>query len=67
MPQVFWDASALAKRYYREIGTETVNAIFAEVVVDNMATTFLERVKKVGKRPPSPPQAAPLALRRRPP
>ena len=28
MPLLFWDASALAKRYYAEAGTETVNGIF---------------------------------------
>lgn len=29
MTTLFWDASALAKRYIREKGTETVNALFA--------------------------------------
>jgi predicted nucleic acid-binding protein len=35
----FWDASALVKRYTVEIGTETVNAMFADLPRHDMATT----------------------------
>lgn len=31
MPLLFWDASALAKRYVREVGTDTANALFSAV------------------------------------
>ena len=40
MPIILWDASALAKRYYPEIGTDSVDAIFAEVLPSNMVITF---------------------------
>ena len=39
MPLLFWDASALAKRYVREIGTDAINTIFAAVPATSMATT----------------------------
>jgi predicted nucleic acid-binding protein len=36
-----WDASALAKRYALEVGSEAVDALFAEVPAGQMVTTFL--------------------------
>jgi hypothetical protein len=39
MPQLFWDASALAKRYFAEIGSDTVDALFAAVPMEDMAAT----------------------------
>lgn len=41
MPQVFWDASALVKRYITETGSATVDAIFAQVTADHMTATLL--------------------------
>ncbi len=41
MPRPLWDASALAKRYAPEIGSETVEAIFSNVSPAGMVTTFL--------------------------
>lgn len=41
MPQILWDASALAKRYAPEIGSDTVDALFAEVPTAEMTLTFL--------------------------
>jgi hypothetical protein len=35
----FWDASALAKRYFPENGSKTVNGLFASVPQDRMTTT----------------------------
>lgn len=40
MPIVLWDASGLVKRYFREAGSETVDAIFQSPAVDQMATTI---------------------------
>lgn len=40
MPTVLWDASGLVKRYGRETGSETVDAIFQSSAVDQMATTI---------------------------
>lgn len=40
MPWLFWDASALAKRYAPEIGTGTVDALFVEVPPSQMVLTF---------------------------
>jgi len=39
MPLLFWDASALAKRYAPELGSDVVNALFAGVSPRDMATT----------------------------
>ncbi len=39
MAFLFWDASALAKRYTAEDGTATTNALFAQVPRTNMSTT----------------------------
>jgi predicted nucleic acid-binding protein len=39
MALLFWDASALAKRYIAEVGTATVNAAFANAGTHTMATT----------------------------
>ena len=39
MPTIFWDASALVKRYAVEVGSETVDAIFAAIPPDSMLTT----------------------------
>ena len=39
MPLLFCDASALAKRYTEEIGSDTVHAIFGTVLVGSMVTT----------------------------
>lgn len=36
---LFWDASALSKRYFGEVGSETVNALFDQVPMSDMATT----------------------------
>jgi predicted nucleic acid-binding protein len=36
---LFWDASALAKRYFTEEGSPTVNALFAQVTPHDMAST----------------------------
>jgi uncharacterized protein len=41
LPLLFWDASALAKRYVAEVGTDTVNALFASVPVRQMVGTLL--------------------------
>jgi predicted nucleic acid-binding protein len=36
---LFWDASALGKRYFGEVGSDTVNALFAHTHPDDMVTT----------------------------
>jgi predicted nucleic acid-binding protein len=41
MPHLLWDASALAKRYAPEIGSDSVDALFAEVPIAEMTITFL--------------------------
>ncbi len=41
MPQLLWDASALAKRYAPEVGTATVKALFDFAPALPMASTFL--------------------------
>jgi uncharacterized protein len=38
---LLWDASALAKRFVAEIGSQTVNAVFSAVARDQMVTTVL--------------------------
>jgi uncharacterized protein len=38
---VLWDASALAKRYVAEIGSQTVNALFTAVPPAQMVTTIM--------------------------
>jgi predicted nucleic acid-binding protein len=38
--RLLWDASALAKRYYRETGAATVDALFSVVPASQMVTTF---------------------------
>jgi predicted nucleic acid-binding protein len=38
---LLWDASALAKRYAPEIGSASVDALFAAVAAAQMAVTFL--------------------------
>jgi predicted nucleic acid-binding protein len=38
---LFWDASALAKRYSLEIGSDAVDALFAQISSDRMVATFL--------------------------
>jgi len=38
---VLWDASALAKRFVAETGSQTVNAVFAAVPRDQMVTTIM--------------------------
>ena len=40
MPQLLWDASALAKRYVNEVGSSTVDALFATQPPLLMAVTF---------------------------
>lgn len=47
MPQLFWDASALTKRYALEVGTPTVNALFSASPRPLMALTFLGYVETV--------------------
>jgi predicted nucleic acid-binding protein len=39
MALLFWDASALAKRYFGEVGSDTVNALFASLSSQEMAST----------------------------
>jgi uncharacterized protein len=41
MPVLLWDASALAKRYSPEVGSDTVDALFAAVPPAQMILTFL--------------------------
>lgn len=41
MPELLWDASALAKRYAVEIGSDTVDALFGFVPALSMVTTYL--------------------------
>jgi predicted nucleic acid-binding protein len=41
MPEALWDGSALVKRYYTEIGSQTVDAVFAAMSAAEMAATFL--------------------------
>jgi hypothetical protein len=36
---LFWDASALAKRYFGELGSDTVNALFTSAEPEEMLTT----------------------------
>ncbi|MCC6442770.1 MAG: hypothetical protein IT210_04845 [Armatimonadetes bacterium] len=40
MPILLWDASALTKRYTLEVGSETVDALFEEISMSQMVTTF---------------------------
>jgi hypothetical protein len=42
VPILFWDASALAKRYLPELGTEVVDALFASTGVSSTLATTLE-------------------------
>jgi uncharacterized protein len=39
VPLLFWDASALIKRYLRELGSPTVNALFNDPLAPQQATT----------------------------
>jgi predicted nucleic acid-binding protein len=39
MPQLLWDASALAKRYTPEVGSDVVDACFDSAIVAAMITT----------------------------
>ena len=41
MIRLAWDASALAKRYAAELGSHTVNALFAVIPLNRMLTTTL--------------------------
>lgn len=41
MLRLLWDASALAKRYALELGSQTVDALFAAVLLSQMTATFL--------------------------
>ncbi len=41
MRQLLWDASGLAKRYYKEVGTDTVNAIFRVGNPLSMTMTYI--------------------------
>lgn len=41
MPQLLWDASGLAKRYYSEAGTAIVNALFSAAPASVMAVTYI--------------------------
>jgi hypothetical protein len=36
VPVVLWDASALAKRFATEVGTQTVNAVFSSIPRNDM-------------------------------
>lgn len=44
MPQLLWDASALVKRYYLEIGTQTVVALWS-ISPSQMLTTYIGYVE----------------------
>jgi len=39
MALLFWDASALVKRYFVEVGSETVDALLASAPRHELATT----------------------------
>jgi predicted nucleic acid-binding protein len=39
MPLIFWDASALAKQYAPELGSDTINALFESFPPQEMVTT----------------------------
>src|SRR5579863_6592998 len=39
MGLLFWDASALVKRYYHEVGSETADALFANATSHAMTST----------------------------
>jgi predicted nucleic acid-binding protein len=39
--QILWDASALVKRYAIEVGTATVDALFADAAAEPHITTYL--------------------------
>jgi predicted nucleic acid-binding protein len=41
VPQLLWDASGLIKKYYKEVGSETVIALFEHTPALPMASTFL--------------------------
>lgn len=41
MVQLFWDASSLLKRYYAEVGSETVDALFTDALVTKQTATVL--------------------------
>jgi predicted nucleic acid-binding protein len=41
VPLVLWDASALAKRFVAEVGTQTVNAVFSCSARDLMVTSVM--------------------------
>jgi predicted nucleic acid-binding protein len=40
MPALLWDASALAKRYCPEVGSDTVDVLFNAAPAPQMVTTF---------------------------
>lgn len=40
MPIVFWDASGLTKRYYVEVGSSSVDAVFNAAATCQMVTTY---------------------------
>jgi uncharacterized protein len=41
VPLLFWDASALVKRYIAEVGSQTADAVFSAVPTDQMFGTVL--------------------------
>jgi hypothetical protein len=41
VPLVLWDASALAKRFVTEGGTQTVNAVFSSIPRDHMVVSVM--------------------------
>lgn len=41
MAQLLWDASGLAKRFVREIGSETVDALYTAVTTTPMLITYM--------------------------
>jgi len=55
MAWLFWDASALVKRYTAEIGRDTANALFHGTPPLPMATTLLSRAPSRGSLPSTPP------------
>ena len=45
MVVLLWDSSSLAKRYIVEVGSDTVNALFGHVPLEQMATAILAFVE----------------------
>jgi hypothetical protein len=48
--RILWDASALAKRYIPEPGSQTVNAVFVAIPPAQMVTTVMSYSETVAAR-----------------